>query len=224
MENFQSTHISETVHPRAKPLGCSVTTNVLDDKIHPTRFNQVVFITGSSLHFWLDFFWRYNNQDLIYIYMYVNGVAVAYAHRLEVFARCIPTVWGYYSRLQTKSSVAAANRKWFFRSGYPCVQRDFLAVAYCLRLAQSILTVGHTGDCTVKPLMICWQLNAVRPTSSSQNSSKISDRRIGYRSKTPPLAMSHEVGKRSKTTGVTSPNLIVWRQIMLSHQIYSLTC
>jgi len=46
---------------------------------------------------------------------HVNGVAAMDSHYLVVFARRIPTVRGYCSRFQTKSSMAAAaNRKYFF--------------------------------------------------------------------------------------------------------------
>jgi len=70
-----------------------------------------------------------------------------YTHCLEVIARRIPTVQGYYIRFQTQSSVATANRMWFSGAA-PHV------TAYYRRLAQSVLTVGHTGDRNISGLLL----------------------------------------------------------------------
>jgi len=72
---------------------------------------------------------------------------------LDVFRLCDAIILYYIILYYTQFRVAAANLKWFFQSGSPCVRRDFSVVPYCLRLAQSVLTVRHTG----KPLLVCFR-------------------------------------------------------------------
>ena len=101
-----------------------------------------------------------------------------------------------------------------FPSGSRCIRRVFLMDSDCLRVSQSILVVGHTGDRSGKQLPVYCRhggkrLESTSPTSNSRNSSKNCARHTENRSGTPPLFISHHVGQRSKTTGPTSPDGIV---------------
>jgi len=70
----------------------------------------------------------------------------------------------------------------------------------------------------------CKRLKATSLMSNSQNSPMNPDRHTGNRSETPPLAMSHQFGKRSKTIGQTSPDPVVLRMIMHNVTVETLWC
>jgi len=111
-------------------------------------------------------------------------------HYLDVFARRIPTVRGYYCRFQTKSPWRQQTGSGFLQRS-PCVGGDFPVVAKCLRLAQSVLTIWHTRDHSGKPLPVCYhhggkRLKSTSPMWNSCNSSKNPERRTGNYSETPP--------------------------------------
>jgi len=121
---------------------------------------------------------------------------------------------GYCSRFQTKSSLAAANRKWF--SGAVLRVTDvifrWLFNVWGWPVSSDRL---HTRDRFGKPLPVCCRhggklLEFSSPTGNSRNTSKNPDQRTANRSEIPSLVMIHHVGKRSKTTGLTSPDLLVW--------------
>jgi len=66
-------------------------------------------------------------------------------------------------------------REVVFQSASPRVSRDFVMVAYCLRLTQSVLTMGNTGDRTGKSLPVCFRrgkkrIEATGPKSNSRQS------------------------------------------------------
>ena len=65
----------------------------------------------------------------------------------------------------------------FFHDGFLCGGRVFSMDGDCLRVVQSILTVGHTWDRSGRPLPVCCHhrgkhLESLSRTSNSRNSSK----------------------------------------------------
>lgn len=106
-----------------------------------SRRKVLVFITG-----------RYRNTAL---YSTASGtffsIYLLDSHCLDVFARRIPTVQSYYSLFQKKILHSDSKPELVFRSGSPCIRREFSLIADCLRLVQSVLTGDHSG----KPLSVC---------------------------------------------------------------------
>jgi len=168
-----------------------------------------LFSTGTSLYFWLDL----NLFD-------VPTIGTWYIINMTVSRYCMPTIWtclltvrGCYSRFLTKSYKAAANRKWFFGAdGSSCVQGDCSVVAYCLRMAQLVRTVGHTEYRTGKLLPVAWHYgeNAWTQLANLEqpNSSKNLTDTLETATKHSTTCYEPPFGKRSKTTGSTSPDLV----------------
>jgi len=72
----------------------------------------ICLLCGRVARIFRCFFWN-NSSAMRRTHIHVNGVLVVDSHYLDVFFHRIPTARGYCSQFQTKSSVAAANRKWF---------------------------------------------------------------------------------------------------------------
>jgi len=115
---------------------------------------------------------------------------------------------------QTKSPVVAPNQKWFFRSSSTCVRRDFVVVAYCLRL-----TVGHTGTETTSGLNTPgWNTLGRGYPNLKQSKCIKKSRPIHWEPLRNTITWYEPLRRQTfKTTGPTSPDLallVVWRLIM----------
>jgi len=82
---------------------------------------------------------------------FYNGFAVVYNHLLYVFAGRIPTMRGYYIySIPDKMLPSGSKPEVVSRGGSPSVWCDFSLFEYGVRLAQSVLTVGHTDEVAIR--------------------------------------------------------------------------
>jgi len=153
--------------------------------------------------------------------MHVNGVAVVGSNGcLDVFARCISIVRGYYSRILTKFPLRQQTEEVFRCGAVPCVFNVIFWLSHTvwgwLNQFWSLDTPGTAPDnhfrsavTTVKNL---WKRLAQHRTvrilrkTTTDAPGKALNTTTCYE---PPR------GKRSKTTVSASPDLIVWHLNML---------
>ena len=98
-----------------------------------------------------------------------------------------------------------------YHDGSLCGECVFSLHGDCLKVAQLILTVGHTRDRPGRSPPVCCRhkekhLELLSLTLNSRNSSKNRVPHTRCRSEAAPSALSYHVGKSSKMTTPTSPD------------------